>query len=208
MLRHGVEVLCAWLLVLVGVVAAAAATPYVFTNLGGLLPSQSYGYAMSPNGAVVGGYGTGATTMNTFLYSGGTMNTLSNGAYGCSIGYGANANGQVTGVVTGASGVLYDPAFWSSTSAAPINLGLLPGAGGNGYGYATGISNSGQVVGYCSASGGNMHAFLWTSAGGMVDLGTGGGTTSHATAIDAVTGQIVGTANGGAASSAPATRGP
>ena len=53
------------------------------------------------------------------------------------------------------------------------------------------INEAGQVVGSSQTAGGQTHAFLWTLAGGMVDLGTLGGNTSSASAINNV-GQIVG----------------
>ena len=157
--RRGSPVHCVF--GLFGVAAVSAATPYLFTNLGAL-PSQSYGYGMGPGGAVVGGYGKGATAMNTFLYSGGTMSTLSNGATGCSIGYAANASGQVAGV--GDARWCDDPAFWSSSMRGADQPGAAPcGECEKRVRLCHGVSNSGQVVGYCSDSGGNIHAFLWRS---------------------------------------------
>jgi probable HAF family extracellular repeat protein len=61
-----------------------------------------------------------------------------------------------------------------------VDLGSL-----GGQSYATAVNDSGQVVGNGS------HAFSWTQAGGMVDLGTLGGTASGAIAVNA-TGQVVG----------------
>jgi probable HAF family extracellular repeat protein len=57
------------------------------------------------------------------------------------------------------------------------------------------INNSGQVVGYSSLDDGNFHAFLWTQAGGMKDLGTiNGGTDSFAFGISS-SGRVVGDAS-------------
>lgn len=55
------------------------------------------------------------------------------------------------------------------------------------------INSSGQVVGYYAVdpAAGESHAFLWSSGGGMQDLGTLGGTDSFAQAINDQ-GQIVG----------------
>ena len=197
MSRSFATVGCVLSLIFASVGVVSAALPYIFTDLGALLPPvPSYGYNMTTGGAVVGMYGTGSTTTQTFLYSGGTMITLSDGTFRDSVGYGANSSGQVAGGVDIYSGTLNPPldypCFWSSSSSAPINLGLLPGANSNGYGYSDAVSNSGQVVGYVSGSGGAFHAFLWTSGGGMVDLGVG-----RADAIDSATGHIVGGGSAG-----------
>ena len=67
-------------------------------------------------------------------------------------------------------------------------IGPLPGYL---YSTANAINDSGQVVGYSSNSSGYNHAFLWTSSGGMADLGTLGGNYSSANAINNL-GQVVG----------------
>jgi probable HAF family extracellular repeat protein len=97
-----------------------------------------------------------------------------------------------------AAGLLAQPALAQrSTTDA---LGFLPG-GGTSYAYA--INSGGQVVGYASTSGssGNNHAFLWSSGGGMQDLGTLGGALSYANAINAG-GQVAGYSSTGSNSHA------
>ena len=44
------------------------------------------------------------------------------------------------------------------------------------------MNGAGQVVGDSATSSENSHGFIWTQAGGMVDLGTLGGPYSVATA--------------------------
>lgn len=62
------------------------------------------------------------------------------------------------------------------------DLGTL--AGGT-YSMATAINSSGQVVGTGDVSSGNIHAVLWTQAGGIQDLGTlPGGDNSWAASIN------------------------
>ena len=53
------------------------------------------------------------------------------------------------------------------------------------------MNAAGQVVGESTTAGGDFHAFSWTETGGMVDLGTLGGTSSFAYAVNA-RGQVVG----------------
>ena len=55
-------------------------------------------------------------------------------------------------------------------------------------------TRAGQVTGDASTAGGATHAFRWTPSGGMQDLGTLGGTTSVAPAINAQ-GQVTGFAD-------------
>lgn len=73
------------------------------------------------------------------------------------------------------------------------DLGALSGLSGS---FAYGINNSGQVVGMAFFAGNSVHAFLWTSSGGMHDLGTLGNSQGYASAINN-SGQITGyTLNG------------
>jgi probable HAF family extracellular repeat protein len=46
------------------------------------------------------------------------------------------------------------------------------------------VNDSGQVIGASVTAAGETHAFLWTAAGGMVDLGTLGGFFSLADGIN------------------------
>jgi probable HAF family extracellular repeat protein len=66
------------------------------------------------------------------------------------------------------------------------DLGTLGGTQSEAFG----VNNFGQVVGWAFLPSGVEHAFLWTKAGGMRDLGTLGG-TSRALAIND-NGQVVG----------------
>ena len=77
----------------------------------------------------------------------------------------------------------------------PIDLGTL-GAGTTGpfeaASWTTAVNASGQVVGNSYVPNLNLHhAFSWTRAGGMRDLGTLGGSETVASAVNA-SGQVVG----------------
>ena len=75
-----------------------------------------------------------------------------------------------------------------ASAVTATDLGTLGGESSE----ATAVNDSGQVVGRAETSSGDVHAFSWTHAGGMVDLGTlVGGKESEATAVNA-SGQVVG----------------
>ena len=84
--------------------------------------------------------------------------------------------------------------------AAPrADLTVLPTLGGV-YGGAQGINDTGQVVGYSSASDGMFHAFIWYDTGSMRDLGTLGGDGSYAWDLNEA-GQVVGYSDTGTSGS-------
>jgi len=70
----------------------------------------------------------------------------------------------------------------------PIDLGTLGGAES----VALAVNASGQVVGYSTTAGGRSHAFSWTAAGGMIDLGTMAGHDSSVASQVNDSGQVVG----------------
>jgi probable HAF family extracellular repeat protein len=136
----------------------------------------------------------GDTEQHAFRWtSGGGMQdlgTLGGSATGYfSEGYGINSAGQVVGYSTYRSGsVTYDRAFLYTPGSG---MQMLPTLGG-GYGYATSINDSGQVVGYAQNGSNKFSPFLWTATGGIQDLGVLPGLDSgYAYAINA-SGQVVG----------------
>ncbi|MCJ7546657.1 MAG: HAF repeat-containing protein, partial [Deltaproteobacteria bacterium] len=107
-----------------------------------------------------------------------------------------NNLGQVAGISTTASGQRHG-FFWTSEGGM-VDLGTL----GNGEcSWPHDMNNSGQVVGERTTLPGDplenptlwdtTRAFLWTAEGGMVDIGTLGGTWSRASAINDL-GQVAG----------------
>src|SRR6267143_2084687 len=51
----------------------------------------------------------------------------------------------------------------------PVDLGTLGGHASE----PTAVNDRGQVVGYSDTADGHVHAFSWTEADGMIDLGIG-----------------------------------
>jgi len=162
---------------------------------------HSFAVATSSAGHVLGRYGDSTYTQGWFLWSPGTGQvSLVTGSTDPTTGdsiqlneaFAVNGSGQVVG-----SGQIYKPGVsitpalfvWTVTGGAkayayPTSNGVLP----------TAISDAGQVVGYAYVSGFQSHAFSWKLASGFLDLGTLGGATSTAVAVNEL-GQVAGTAD-------------
>jgi probable HAF family extracellular repeat protein len=96
-----------------------------------------------------------------------------------------NASGAVAGTMT--VGVNLRAFYWSGSGTAV----QIPTLTGGTYNFATGMNASGQVIGYSGFTGNREHAFSWTPAGGVVDLGAVANTDSQANAVND-NGQVVG----------------
>lgn len=86
--------------------------------------------------------------------------------------YGINNRGQVVGTNMTEP---FNPVLWDKGK-----LTVLIGSNGS----ANDINDSGQVVGFTNAFGGNAHPYYWDKKSGMLDLGIFGGTDGEATAIN------------------------
>jgi probable HAF family extracellular repeat protein len=118
-------------------------------------------------------------------------------------GFGINGSGQMVGDSTFGKGRTISHAALF-TKGSVLDMGTLKNTGLNSYSRANGINALGQVVGFSGPKrdGNDSRAFAWTTATGMFDLGTLGGTYAQAVAINdagVVTGnaQIVASSVGG-----------
>lgn len=163
---------------------------------------HSFAVATSSAGHVLGSYGYSNTnTVGWFLWtphSGPEVDLLSgsNDGNGTTIqiieAFAVNASGQVAGSAqiqiqpNAPTGGLF---VWTVAGgikgySTPLSNGILPAA----------INDAGQVVGSMYVSNYQTHAFSWTAASGFLDLGTLGGATSTAVAVNKI-GQVTGTAD-------------
>src|SRR5215510_9219234 len=109
-----------------------------------------------------------------------------------------NQAGQVIGVSTNPRGAVLHAFSWTKAGGM-IDLGTFGGPSS----YPSEVNSGGQVVGsadtpqclfwisthFCGVFA--SHAFSWTAAGGMIDLGTLGGAQSHAADVNEV-GTVIG----------------
>jgi len=150
----------------------------------GSISGTSDATAINNSGQVVGSFGT-VGDEQAFIWTQATgMQAL--GFYGNPSGI--SDGGQIAGYYNDASPLAF---FWSQATGFQ-DLGTLGGCCSQ----ATGINDSGQVVGWSYTTSGETHPFFWTLSAGMQDLGFIG----EALGINNV-GQVVGSySNGGTAS--------
>jgi probable HAF family extracellular repeat protein len=161
-------------------------------DLGTLSGGSSAAVAVSESGHVVG-----ESDGHAFLWTqAGGMVDLGTLGGSTSAAAAVNAAGQVVGESFTAEGTRH--AFFWSPSQGMIDLGTLGALIGvdgqplrGAISFASAVNDAGQVVGSSDSPSGH-HAFLWTQAEGMIDLGTlPSCCLSSATAINQA-GQIVG----------------
>jgi probable HAF family extracellular repeat protein len=172
----------------------------------GTLPggSSSQAVAVADTGQVVGTALNATSEQRAFSWTqAGGMVDLGHLGGGSSAATALNENGQVVGYSWLAGGEMR--AFSWTQAGGMVDLGALPGDMTpelREKSIAVAVNDAGQVIGnsgtFESTQPVNTHAFLWTQAGGMVDLGTLSGlpyTWSRATGISA-SGQVVGASQG------------
>ncbi len=164
-------------------------------------PAALHSLAVDINnrGQVVG-YVDSITTARAFIWSaGGGVKWLPTLGGMSSYAYGINNNGDVVGSSQTSSGVSH--AFiWTAADGQMHDLGTLGGQAACSFGHSAAydLNDQREVVGFSCAESGER-AFLWSEAGGMVDLGTLGGPFSSRAFDINNSGHVVGvaqTANG------------
>jgi probable HAF family extracellular repeat protein len=159
------------------------------TDLGTLGGLDSGGNAINDSGEVVGTSNTSNGGRSAFADRNGAMTAIDSGSATA-----VNRFGEVAGSgpfpVAGTPGDVFEQAFSYQDGKTTV-LGLLPGEGGI-FTDATGINNSGEVVGNGDNSASLERAWKFQN-GTMTDIGTLGGAQASATAINS-SGQIVGSA--------------
>jgi probable HAF family extracellular repeat protein len=197
MLRH-CGIILFGLSLTIAAVGTASATIYHLTDLAPAgADTNSRGLALADVGGVpeVAGLSNNGSVSAPAVWAGGSATSFLSSIPGATFGvaWAINGNGDIAGraTVSGATRGFYLPAGAGTATVLPV---LDPAAV---YGTATGISNAGQVVGTSKATDGNYHASVWTSGGGLIDLGSfpGGvpssGSLSAANGISA-NGKVVG----------------
>jgi len=91
---------------------------------------------------------------------------------------------NINGVIAGYTSVnnINKATLWSSANGF-TDLSTQLGSNITGS-QALGINDNGEVVGSIQSSDGTLHAFVWTSVGGVISLGTLGGNSSTAYAVN------------------------
>ena len=173
----------------------AAAQTYEVTDLGTLGGQRSQAFGLNNFGQVVGCSETPSGELQAFLYTRGWLLNLGTLGGGSSCAYAISNSGIAVGFSQTASGrhhpVLFgigSPLFDLSSLGYPLD---------DSFSTASGINNSGQVVGYyLTVTAADEHnssrnrAFLYSNHR-ISDLGTFGGAEGAATAINN-SGQVVG----------------
>ena len=148
-------------------------------DLGTLGGTDSRAGAVNDKGQVVGESTTANGEQHAFSWTAaGGMVDLGTLGGGFSRAVSVNENGQVVGESTTANGVTR--AFSWTAAGGMVDLGTLGGGFSLAAGlyfdiHSVGVNDNGQVVGFSATANGATHAFSWTAAGGMVDLGYLGG---------------------------------
>jgi len=148
---------------------------------------NTYGTAVSGDGAVVAGFSDPVNDAFRWADAGGMLSLGTPGA-GYSIAYDSNSDGTV--VVGEFTAGLGDHAFRWTLQEGLQDLGTMPGGTSS---HATGVSADGStVVGHGGTGLAGVRAFRWTAASGMVSLGTLPGMASRAYGVSGDGSVVVG----------------
>ena len=167
---------------------AACSSTYTIDDLGTLGGTASGGTAINAAGMITG---SSYTTSNNneehafrYVDSMGMIDLLST-LQQYSVGRGINSFGQIAATIYGAPHKAIIVTGLTVTDIGKLGGGLDDGSD------ASDINDRGQVTGSSDTSAGDTHAFVWTAATGMRDIGTLGGNYSVGRSINE-SGQIAG----------------
>ncbi len=132
---------------------------------------------INEKGEITGGGDTGFGDFHAYLLSEGTSFDLGTLGGNESEALAVNRRGQVAGH-SRIGGAVVKHAFLIPDPGRMVDLGSLGGAGTTSI--AHDVNDEGAVVGLAETSTGRPHAFLWTAADGMRDLGALGAAPSIA----------------------------
>lgn len=136
----------------------------------GLLPGgavNSYAQAMDSSGTIIAGYGDSGSTRAYRWTTGGGYQLLPivAGTGSSNQAFGISSNGSIVAGTSGFGGAARAFRWDASSPAVSLNLGVLSGQNSSS---GLAVSRDGFTVVGASGS----RAYRWTSAGGMVDLGS------------------------------------
>src|SRR5213083_99956 len=136
---------------------------------------------VNENGEITGGGDTGFGDFHAYLLSEGTSFDLGTLGGNESEALAVNRRGQVAGH-SRIAGAVVKHAFLIADPGSMVDLGSL--GGGGAMSIAHDVNDAGAVVGLAETSTGRPHAFLWTAADGLRDLGALGAAPSMALGIN------------------------
>ncbi len=136
---------------------------------------------INENGEITGGGDTGFGDFHAYLLSEGTSFDLGTLGGNESEALAVNRRGQVAGH-SRIGGAVVKHAFLIADPGSMVDLGSL--GGGGAMSIAHDVNDAGAVVGLAETNTGQPHAFLWTAADGLRDLGALGAAPSMALGIN------------------------
>jgi len=129
-------------------------------TLGGTSP-YSYAYGINKDGLVVGKTSTSASPEEAFVYQGGTMTDLGSLDLPGSTAHAINSGGQIVGEASVTNGLGSAAFIYTGGVMTDLNT-LIPPNSGWILEVATGINDSGQIIGVGTHPAGQERAFLLT----------------------------------------------
>jgi len=180
--RVGVGLAAIVLLVLLAFPSAGAEVRYRVTEIGTLGGDESGATGVNASGQVCGTATDASGVEHTFLWEDGTMTDLHwNASWDFSMGADINRHGMVAGwahVSTNTTGKL-----WNTNAGTVEDLGMPTGAVGS---FAEAVNDDNVVVGVYHTERFTYpcRAYVWTSLGGIQDIGTLGGDEAAARDIN------------------------